>query len=99
MKGDPLVSILIPCYNCVDYVDQCIRSALDQTYSNVEVIVVDDGSIDGSKSVIESYGNLISAEFSFNRGPNAARNRLLQHASGSWLQYLDADDYLLPDKV
>ncbi len=99
MRGNPLVSILIPCYNSVDYVDQCIRSALDQTYSNVEVIVIDDGSTDGSKKVIESYGNHIRAEFSSNRGPNAARNYLLQHARGSWLQYLDADDYLLPDKV
>lgn len=63
------------------------------------MIVVDDGSVDGSRKVIETFGDKIRYEFGPNRGGNAARNRLLEMASGEWLQYLDADDYLLPDKI
>jgi len=95
----PLVSILIPCYNAERWIRQCIESALGQTYPDKEVIVVDDGSKDASLEVIKSFGDRIRWETGPNRGGNAARNRLLQLAQGEWLQYLDADDYLLPDKV
>src|SRR5678815_984429 len=95
----PLVSILIPCYNAERWIRQCIESALDQTYPNKEVIVVDDGSKDASLEVIKSFGDRIRWETGPNRGGNAARNRLLQLAKGEWLQYLDADDYLLPEKI
>jgi glycosyltransferase involved in cell wall biosynthesis len=99
MDNRPLVSILIPCYNAERWVGQAIDSALAQTWPNKEVIVVDDGSTDGSRAVIESYGDRIRYEFGPNRGGNAARNQLLDLAKGEWLQYLDADDYLLPDKI
>lgn len=95
----PLVSILIPCYNAERWVAEAIQSALDQTHTDKEVIVVDDGSTDGSLDVIRSFGDKIRWETGPNRGGNAARNRLLDLSSGEWLQYLDADDYLLPDKV
>ena len=95
----PLVSILIPCYNAERWVGQAIESALAQTWPNKEVIVVDDGSTDGSRALIESFNGRIRYEFGPNRGGNAARNRLLELASGEWLQYLDADDYLLTDKI
>ncbi len=78
---------------------QAIESALAQTWPNKEVIVVDDGSTDGSRSVIESYGDKIRYEFGPNRGGNPCRNRLLELASGEWIQFLDADDFLLPEKV
>lgn len=94
-----LVSILIPCYNAERWVAQAIESALAQTWSEKEVIVVDDGSRDGSLEVIKSFGARILWETGPNRGGNVARNRLLELARGQWLQYLDADDYLLPDKV
>lgn len=93
------VSILIPCYNAERWIAQAIQSSLDQTYSNKEVIVVDDGSSDGSVEVIRKFGDAIRAEFGPNRGGNAARNRLLELSEGTWLQYLDADDFLKPDKV
>jgi len=96
---DPLVSILIPCYNAELWVKQAIESALAQTWPEKEVIVVDDGSTDGSLAVIRSFGDRIRYETGPNRGGNVARNRLLELARGQWLQYLDADDYLLPDKV
>lgn len=94
-----LVSILIPCYNAERWVAQAIESALAQTWPEKEVIVVDDGSRDGSLEVIKSFGDRIRWETGPNRGGNAARNRLLELARGEWLQYLDADDYLLPDKI
>jgi glycosyltransferase involved in cell wall biosynthesis len=95
----PKVSILIPCYNAERWIGQAIESALAQTWPCKEVIVVDDGSTDGSRAVIESFRDKIRYEFGPNRGGNPCRNRLLELSSGEWLQFLDADDYLLPDKV
>ena len=94
-----LVSILIPCFNAEKYIRQCIDSALAQTHADKEVIVVDDGSTDGSLDIIRSFGKRVRWESGPNRGGNAARNRLLDLAKGEWLQYLDADDYLMPDKI
>jgi glycosyltransferase involved in cell wall biosynthesis len=94
-----VVSILIPCYNADRWIAQAIESALAQTYPYKEVIVVDDGSSDRSLEVIQLYGDRIRWETQVNQGGNATRNRLLELSSGQWLQYLDADDYLLPHKV
>ena len=94
-----LVSILIPCFNAERWVAQAIESALAQTWPEKEIIVVDDGSTDGSLDVIKRYEGKIQWESGPNRGGNVARNRLLQLAQGEWLQYLDAADYLLPDKI
>ena len=95
----PTVSVLIPCYNAEQWIEQAIASALSQTYLPIEVIVVDDGSTDGSWQVIQQFGDRIHAITQPNQGGNAARNRLLQISGGEWLQYLDADDYLLPTKL
>jgi glycosyltransferase involved in cell wall biosynthesis len=94
-----LVSILIPCFNAEPWVGQAIESALAQTWSEKEVIVVDDGSSDGSLEVIKSFGARVRWETGPNQGGNVARNRLLELARGEWLQYLDADDYLQPPKI
>lgn len=93
------VSILIPCFNAERWIGQAILSALNQSHGDKEVIVVDDGSTDKSLEIIQSFGNRICFETGPNRGGNTARNRLLELAQGEWLQYLDADDYLLPDKI
>ena len=95
----PLVSILIPCFNAEHWIAQAIESALAQTWPTKEVIVIDDGSTDGSLDIIKRFDGRIRWETSPNRGSNAARNRLLALAHGDWLQYLDADDYLLPEKL
>jgi GT2 family glycosyltransferase len=94
-----LVSILIPCYNAERWIQQCIESALAQTWTEKEVIVVDDGSTDNSLGIIQGFQDRIRFETGPNRGGNAARNRLLELSRGEWVQYLDADDYLLPDKI
>jgi len=93
------VSILIPCYNAARWIRQCIESALAQDGADREVIVVDDGSSDGSASIIREFAGRIRWESGPNRGSNPTRNRLLELATGEWLQYLDADDYLLPAKI
>lgn len=95
----PLVSILIPCYNAEKWISGAIESALNQSWPNKQVIVLDDGSKDGSWTAIQKFGSKILAETGANRGGGFARNRLLSLATGDWLQYLDADDYLLPDKI
>jgi len=93
------VSILIPCHNGERWLAQAIESGLGQTWSEKEVIVVDDGSTDGSLEIVQRFRDRIRWESQPNRGANATRNRLLELARGDYLQYLDADDYLLPDKV
>lgn len=95
----PFVSILIPCYNSEQWIGQAIESALGQTWPSKEVVVLDDGSIDNSLCVIRQYESRIRWETGENRGGGYARNRLLELARGEWIQYLDADDYLLPEKV
>jgi GT2 family glycosyltransferase len=95
----PLVSILIPCYNAEPWILQCVQSALDQTWPNKEVIVVDDGSTDESVAVVQTFGDRIRLQISPHSGGNAVRNQLTGLARGEWVQYLDADDYLLPDKI
>ena len=93
------VSILIPCFNAEKWIKQSIQSALDQSYGNKEVIVVDDASTDRSLDTVKSFGDLIRWESVSHRGGNAVRNRLLELAMGDWVQYLDADDYLMPGKI
>lgn len=95
----PLVSIIIPCYNGEEYVHEAIESALKQTYHNKEVIVVDDGSTDGSLSIIKSYRDKIRWETGPNRGAPSARNRGLEIAKGDMIQFLDADDILHEKKL
>lgn len=96
---NPKVSILIPCYNAEKWIAYAIQSALEQSYVNKEVVVVDDGSKDGSLEIIKSFGNKVRYETGPNKGGNVARNLLLELSEGEWLQYLDADDYLLPSKI
>lgn len=93
------VSIVIPCYNAEAFVGEAIESALGQTYPNVEVIVVDDGSTDSSLDRIKSFGARIRWESGPNRGGSAARNRGIELARGEFVQFLDADDLLAPEKV
>ena len=93
------VSVIIPCYNAERWLSEAIDSCLAQSYQPVEVIVVDDGSTDGSLEIIQSYGDRITCETGPNRGGNHARNRGFALSKGSYIQFLDADDYLLPQKI
>src|SRR3954463_8415699 len=95
----PLVSIIIPCFNAERYVGDAIRSALAQTYDSIEVIVIDDGSTDGSLKVIKSFGDAVRIESQPNAGACAARNHGIDLARGEYVQFLDADDLLHPEKI
>ena len=94
-----LVTIGIPCYNAAQWIAASVQSALDQTWPDTEVIVVDDGSTDGSVDVLQKFGSSIRVIQASHGGANRARNTVLKVASGEWIQYLDADDYLLPGKI
>lgn len=94
-----LVTVIIPCYNAGRWISEAIDSCLSQTHKPVEIVVVDDGSDDDSLEVLKSYGSRISCETGPNRGGNHARNRGFAVAKGEYIQYLDADDYLLPEKI
>lgn len=97
---EPLVSIVVPIYNGEKYLDQCISSVLSQTYKNIEVILVNDGSIDDSLAICRYYADLdsrikvISQE---NFGLVTARKNGIQAANGKYVGFVDADDYLEPD--
>jgi glycosyltransferase involved in cell wall biosynthesis len=101
----PLVSVVIPCYNAGHCVEHALRSVLVQTVGlhNLEVIVVDDGSMDDSagraRSVLSSAGVNYQVFAQANSGPSRARNLGIEAAAGEWIQFLDADDWLGPDKI
>ncbi|NJR59651.1 MAG: glycosyltransferase [Cyanobacteria bacterium CRU_2_1] len=98
-ETQPLVSILINNYNYAHYVGDAINSALAQAYSNVEVIVVDDGSTDNSRTVIASYSDRIISVFKENGGQASALNAGFVVSKGEIICLLDADDLFLPEKV
>jgi glycosyltransferase involved in cell wall biosynthesis len=97
MKG-PLVSVVVPAYNAERYIGEAIESVLAQTYSPVELIIVDDGSTDRTAEVAGAYSEatVISQE---NSGPSAARNRGAASARGEFLAFHDSDDAMTPDKL
>lgn len=97
--ANPLVSVIVPTYNCAPFVRASLQSVLDQSYAPLEVIVVDDGSSDGTLDVLGTFGDRIRVFSQANRGPAAARNRALKEARGDYLAFLDGDDLWLPGHV
>lgn len=97
-----LVSVIIPAFNRSAYIDQTVRSVLDQTYPHVELIVVDDGSSDGTYECLQEYGDairLLTHERHVNKGQSAALNLGLSTARGDYIAILDSDDYWAPEKL
>lgn len=99
MGEAPFVSILIDCYNSAPFVGRAIESALEQDYPYKEVVVVDDGSSDGSFEVIQRYTPFVRAFFQENQGQNGCINRCVQESKGDILFFLDGDDWFYPSKV
>jgi glycosyltransferase involved in cell wall biosynthesis len=95
----PFVSVIIPCYNAGQFLAQTVESVFCQTFTDYEIILVDDGSTDNTAEVIKSFDTKVRAEFGPNRGASAARNRGTELAQGKFIQYLDADDLLRPDAI
>lgn len=94
-----LVSVIIPSYNAETYIEACVRSALGQTYSPLEVIVLDDGSTDGTPALLEKFADRITLVRQENRGVYATRNRGIGLAKGPYIAFLDADDFWKPEKI
>lgn len=94
----PLVSVIITTYNYACYLPKAIKSVLDQTYSNIEIIVIDDGSTDETALVMRNYPE-IQYYFQHNKGISAARNYSIRKSKGRYLVFLDADDWLLSDAI
>jgi glycosyltransferase involved in cell wall biosynthesis len=97
---NPKVSVVIPTYERAGKVQKTIESALAQTFSDYEVIVVDDGSTDGTGQLLaEKYGDRIRYYYQVNQGVSVARNRGVEEARGEWIAFLDSDDLWEPEKL
>jgi len=96
----PIVSVVIPTYQYAGFVGEAIDSVLAQTYTDYELILVDDGSTDGTREVVAAaYGNQIKYIYQDNRGLAAARNTGIRASKGEYLSFIDADDVWLPNKL
>lgn len=103
MQDKGLVSIIMPSYNCVDYVGESINSILEQTYTNWELLITDDCSTDSSLDVLHKYAEKDSRIKVFtsskNGGPGAARNNSIEKAKGRFIAFCDSDDRWVPEKL
>lgn len=100
---NPLVSIVIPVYNKVAFIRETLDAALEQTYQEIEIVLVDDGSTDGSFDILEEYygrnPDKIVLVYQENQGVSPATNKGIEVSKGEYIQFLDADDFISPDKI
>ncbi|WP_083456235.1 glycosyltransferase family 2 protein [Desulfosarcina cetonica] len=102
MPKQPLVSVVIPCYNRADYIAATINSVLTQTYGNIELIVVDDGCTDNSRKIIDTFAEhitILEHPGRVNKGQSAALNLGIQASHGKYIAFLDSDDLFAQDKI
>jgi len=100
MNNEPLVSIIIPAYNAEGYIKRALKSALGQTYKNIEIVVIDDGSTDKTAQIVKLiYSPKIVYIYQENQGLGAARNNGIKASKGQYITFLDADDYYLSEKI
>ena len=99
-ESNGLISIIVPVYNVEEYLPQCVDSLLQQTYPNVEIILIDDGSSDQSSRICDAYAEKdqrVKVIHQKNQGVSAARNNGIAAATGEWMTFVDADDWLDTD--
>ena len=99
MDNAPLISVIVPVYNVEPYLDRCVQSIVDQTYTNLEIILVDDGSPDNCPAMCDAWAkkdSRIRVIHQKNMGGGAARNVALQAATGDYIAFVDSDDYISP---
>lgn len=99
---NPLISIIVPVYQVKPYIGECVESLLAQTYANLEILLVDDGSTDGSGEICDEYARRdgrVRVIHQENRGVSAARNTGLDQAKGKYVAFVDSDDAVLPDYI
>jgi glycosyltransferase involved in cell wall biosynthesis len=93
------VSVVIPTYNRAQYVTKSVESVLAQSFTDYEIIVVDDGSTDGTPEALRPYADRVTTIYQENAGPSAARNKGIAAARGRWVAFLDSDDEWYPEKL
>ncbi len=94
------VSVIIPIYNSEQFLEETIKTVLHQDYKNIELILVDDGSTDGSLQIAKKYeSDKVTVLHQLNQGACVARNLGLEHATGIYIQFMDADDLLSSSKI
>lgn len=93
------VSAIIPFYNGVEWLCEAVESVINQTYKNIEIVVVNDGSKEDMSPFLNKYGDRVIYEYQQNQGPAAARNRAMEIATGDYFAFLDSDDIWLPEKI
>jgi len=99
-KQNPLISVIVPVYNIIEYLERCVSSVLNQTYKNIEILLVDDGSTDGTDILCDKLGeqnNNIRVFHKENGGSSSARNLGIEKANGEYLGFVDSDDYIEPE--
>ena len=99
LNASPLVSVVIPTYNRARVVERALKTAFAQTYRNLEIIIVDDGSTDDTEATLAPFQDRIRYFYQKNQGASAARNRAIQEARGKYIAFLDSDDEWLPTKL
>lgn len=102
MNRDPLISIIIPVYNSSKYLRRCLDSVLSQDYRNIEILLIDDGSMDDSPLICDEYAALyrnINVYHISNGGASLARKKGLDVARGQFISFVDSDDYVLPNYI
>ena len=101
--GEPIVTVFIPCYNAEKFISETIESVLAQTYQNFEILIIDDGSTDNSRKIIEEYAHkdarIRSLYNEGNKGVGYTRNRGIKEARGKYLAVMDADDVAVPNRL
>lgn len=97
MRNNELISIVIPVYNVENFLERCITSVLNQTFENIEIILVNDGSTDNSLRICQQYEKIDSRIFIINQenqGLSAARNSGINQARGKYICFIDSDDWI-----
>ena len=94
-----MISVIVPVYNVKPYLRKCLDSIINQSYRDLEILIIDDGSTDGSGDICDEYrkDDRIKVFHTENRGLSAARNLGLDSASGDWIGFVDSDDWIEPD--
>lgn len=98
-KSSPLVSVIIPAYNCSDTVQKTLNSVLEQDYPAIEILVINDGSTDNTRTLLESYSHKIKIIDQENSGSAVSRSKGIQAASGKYIAFIDADDLWVSWKI
>ena len=102
MSDNDLISIIIPIYNVEKYMEKCLNSVVNQTYNNIEIILIDDGSKDKSREICDNYAkkdNRIKVVHKENNGVSSARNTGIDMSKGKYITFIDSDDYIDTDYI